>query len=75
MEAAAPLPRWASDPCFMGIDEAGRGPVLGLSAVLAFFFFVSSVNGLFLLLNFFLQVQWCMDACIALSPTRIRSLH
>lgn len=29
MESESILPDWASKPCIMGIDEAGRGPVLG----------------------------------------------
>ena len=53
----SPVPEWArSEECCMGIDEAGRGPVLGVSLSLSLcnqpFDTVCSPSP---------QVQWCME--------------
>ncbi|XP_038896350.1 uncharacterized protein LOC120084615 [Benincasa hispida] len=32
MSSQYPVPKWASTPCIMGIDEAGGGPILGLAS-------------------------------------------
>ncbi|KAB5539094.1 hypothetical protein DKX38_016627 [Salix brachista] len=34
MGSKSTLPEWASKPCITGIDEAGRGPVLGTSLLI-----------------------------------------
>ncbi|KAG7018479.1 Ribonuclease H2 subunit A, partial [Cucurbita argyrosperma subsp. argyrosperma] len=38
MSSQDPLPKWASKPCVMGIDEAGRGPCFRFSIFLFVFF-------------------------------------
>ena len=67
MGSEGSLPEWASKPCIMGIDEAGRGPVLGTP-----FFFLFFLISLWFLktYDFDFQDPWCTDACTVLAPIR-----
>ena len=74
-EEASSVPKWASKPCIMGIDEAGRGPVLGFTFLLHNPLFLSLFSKfvvfwqLFFLFKFS-QDPWCTAACTVLSPIR-----
>ena len=74
-EEASSVPKWASKPCIMGIDEAGRGPVLGFTFFLHNPLFLSLFSKfvvfwqLFFLFKFS-QDPWCTAACTVLSPIR-----
>lgn len=76
MVIASTSPAWKDEPCLMGIDEAGRGPVLGLCS------FCITLHTLHSRLLYwdetgdcfvFWQGLWCMDVHTARSTRRTES--
>ena len=61
MGSEATLPKWASEPCIMGIDV----PYSRFSSSSSYFSF-----SLLELISVIFQDPWCMDACTVLAPTR-----